>query len=690
MAKSAVIPSSKLEPIRTEAFSGSQDIATTPQMFGADLGKAQAAQTAQVAGDIASGAKNWFAIQQNILDNQNKADLLASETSMMNFEYNLLHNTDGYEDANGNVRYGLLTQKGVNARGSTQEVQARWEEFIKNNSLRPNDPNFLAVKGALEKAKLRSLRSVSQHEHTQTEKARSEGITASIAAYGKSSVVDALSGDLDRVELKLNSIARRVEQKSQIEGWTGEQTEIEQEKAFAAVHTGIITAFLDKKDPEAAQRYIEHFKNMKGQDIPGMTGVSRRRRRRLTKGEQRGFPVVYTEKGIAGAQLAALEKTVFAALVDSRGYTLFQELNAARASQPGRGTEPIGAVEMEKLIWESKGASDDVKKAAIAAAKRHYSNKAYDKKRLDQDNVHKAMEFILGNPAKGIRPTPMHDLPSALLHAIPGTKLSFLRALADDVREGPNYELDRGEYYRLTGMSKKQFLEVNLMKPEIRMKLDNTHWGILVARQLKLRDAGEVKGVIADKEAAKELKKFQSDQTMSQHVSNYAKTLRLKNQRLGAFNTNVFAEVARFREQNNDNAPSEKELTDILNRQAIRVSTGVFSSDLVSDIIRKGRTEVEILGGVPPELYDDLAQAVIMPNGRSDSYAIELMWKTIKENNIPQATMLFITQSFKTANKDADPNPLQIRTAFQRLALGGKLQPDGNLKPEVLEKIRGN
>lgn len=685
MAKSAVIPSSKLEPIRTEAFSGSQDIATTPQMFGADLGKAQAAQTAQVAGNVASGAKDWFAIQQNILDNQNKADLLASETSMMNFEYNLLHNTDGYEDANGDVRYGLLTRKGVNARGSTQEVQARWQEFIKNNSLRPNDPNFLAVKGALEKAKLRSLRSVSQHENTQTEKARSEGITASIAAYGKSSVVDALSGDLDRVELKLNSIARRVEQKSQIEGWTGEQTEIEQEKAFAAVHTGIITAFLDKKDPEAAQRYIEHFKNMKGQNIPGMTGVSRRRRRGLTKGEQRGWPVVYTEKGIAGAQLAALEKTVFAALVDSRGYTLFQELNAARASQPGRGTEPIGAVEMEKLIWESKGASDDVKKAAIAAAKRHYGNQEYDKKISDRANVQRALELIIGDPAKGIQGMSFENLPASLTTAIPGTKLSFLRSLADDIRKGVNYPLDYKVYYSLARMDADKFLKVDLMDDGFRKKLDHTTWEKMVNRQIKLRDGIDSRGRSKDVKADAERRKWQGDSTIMQVVTRYGQNLKLKKLRLSGFQQNVDLEVQQFRQNNNGDAPTQEQLTAIMDRQAIEVNTRWWSADRrVTDIIRMGDTD-----DIPPEYYDDLAAAVQNADGEATLDDIKRLWTTIQENDMPDSTRDYIVQSFKKVHPNKNPTPLEIQKGFRTLALNGILLPTGYLKTNIMRQGGG-
>ena len=683
MARSAVIPSSKLEPIRTEAFSGIQDIPTTPQMFGADLGKAQAAQTAQVAGNVASGAKDWFAIQQNILDNQNKADLLASETSMMNFEYNLLHNTDGSEDANGNKIYGLLTRKGVNARGSTQEVQARWEEFIKNNSLRPNDPNFLAVKGALEKAKLRSLRAVSQHENTQTEKARSEGITASIAAYGKSSVVDALSGDLDRVELKLNSIARRVEQKSQIEGWTGEQTEIEQEKAFAAVHTGIITAFLDKKDPEAAQRYIEYFKNMKGHKIGGFSGESRRRRRRLTK-DERGWPVIYTEKGIAGAQLAALEKTVFAALVDSRGYTLFQELNAVRASEPGRGTEPIGAVEMEKFIWESKGASDDVKKAAIAAAKRHYGNQAYDKKRIDRANVQKAMDMIYQG-------TPFLELPASLTNAIPGTKLSFLRSLADDIRRGKNWPLDYPTYYKLARMEAPEFLEQDLMHPKYREKLDHTTWEKLVNRQIKLRDGIDSRGRAKDVKAENELKKWQGDSTIMQVVTRYGNKLRLNSRRLIGFQANVDQEIQQFRQQNNGNAPTQEQLTAIMNRQAIEVNSAWYTKNkLVTDVILSGERAEEWAGEIPFEYYDDIARAVAVDRVDDAPQAMaqdmKLLWKTIQENNIPRSVRAYIVRSFKEIHPDKDPTPEEIRKGFLTLALGGELLPSGYLKPNILRK----
>jgi len=631
----AVIPSSRPEPVQVQAFSGRQNISTDSSMFGGGAGKAQAAQTVAFGKQLTAASDNLALIQEDILDTKNKTALLESEDRLSKLRWNLLHDpgTDVVNDsglATGEKTYGALARYGRNADGITASTLEKFDEKYEEELGSTLEPNKQAVRLAWQKAREIVARQAANHEGDQGRIVLKAGYRQGIENYKRDALTN--PSDSKHINKQVAKIRRNLRELAYADGWSPEQFENEVNVEVAKMHRGVVFQFLDRKEPAKAAAYLAEHKEYLLQ-----TG---------------GYD--------------AINVKVMDAVLNSRGYELFMSVYAAGKTN----------VEMEEEIYAS-GLPDDVMKKAAEHMARRQRNKAADEKNSDDDNVRKAIDLVNSG-------TPYEDLPSQLLARIPGTKLSMLRSMADDYRDGKDYKTDWNTVNILAQLDNETFSAVNLMDDKYRKNLSHTEWNKQIARQIRIKELTRREGARASRAAQKEEETYAGDMNIGQTIAARATALKLKGARRGRLIEGVMREVAEHRAQHNNAAPSQAELAAMLDRHSIEVHTwlfgrGVTVSERVGRFAERGKADIE---GIPLQHYPELAAAVRDTDATWQEAREEDMialWQTLTTGNIPINVEAAMVKDYQGRFKK-EPTGVEIRHAFIQLGLKGHIALDGGLR----------
>lgn len=233
------VPTYDTPQVSSQALPGfRQSSVASPQLFaaGAEEQKAMGRSMLQ-AGD------QLGAVAAKIQEKENADSIFRAETALK----------DDYLKFEQSVR----ERKGQNAWGVTTEAEKWFEDQVKKHSENlTNDVQKRYFTQSATKLRQSAMGSIATHESNERSRSLEESASATIVTSINQAASFAADGKVDAIPSVKSDVQKRVQVLAQLNGWSPERKQAEEEKHLTNLHQQVIQS-LSVNDPKGAKAYYE-------------------------------------------------------------------------------------------------------------------------------------------------------------------------------------------------------------------------------------------------------------------------------------------------------------------------------------------------------------------------------------------------------------------------------------------------